>query len=231
MARLVRAGDVAGLVFHPDRRRRPEAVGERRGRLERCPGEAMSVHPRNLVVETPHELDENSIAHALGGGEMVGVQQAAPGDERVLLPDVFREFQTTQVEDSAEHVVATVARSRAAERVRLQGPDRRTTSAADQGAGRRSQARSGRRGRRATAAPRCPRPLCPRPRCPRTARLQAASSTGQSTRAGGSARARGRSRSCSNRDQQCRGATGKLTRSPSAGDTAGHPRCRRRRSP
>ena len=88
---LCEPGDVARLVLHPDRGARPESAGQARGDGERRDDKAMPVDLGHLVVEIAHELDESRVAHAVGRGEVVGVEKAAPADERVRLWFVGRE--------------------------------------------------------------------------------------------------------------------------------------------
>ena len=107
----------------------PGADGERR----HC--EAVSVYPRHLAVEIAHQFDEGLIAHAVGGGEMIGVKQTAPADERVRLRGLEREVQLVDVEEAAQDVVPAVTGTRAAERVGLGDLDNRAATAADDGAG------------------------------------------------------------------------------------------------
>ena len=98
MARLVRAGDVARFVLHPDRGSYIETVGQHRGGCERRHDEAVSVHPRHLAVEIAHKLDEGLVAHPVSRAEVISVKKAAPTDERVRLRGVEREGQPADIE-------------------------------------------------------------------------------------------------------------------------------------
>ncbi len=66
MARLVRAGDVARFVLHPDRRARVEGTGQRRDGCERRHDEAVPIHLGHVVVEIADEIDVRLVAHAVG---------------------------------------------------------------------------------------------------------------------------------------------------------------------
>ncbi len=122
VAGLVRAGDVACLVLHPDRTC-PEAAREGRGSLEGRHDEPVPVDLGHLVVEVAHEAHVRVVGHAVSCGEVIGVEQVPPADERVRLGVAEGELEFAHVELAAQDVVTTVAGAGAAERVRLGGVD------------------------------------------------------------------------------------------------------------
>ena len=82
---LCEPGDVARLVLHPDGGTRLERAGQAWSGGERRHDKPVPVDLGHLVVKLAHERDVSLIAHAVGRGEVVGVEQAAPADERVRL--------------------------------------------------------------------------------------------------------------------------------------------------
>ena len=87
MASLVGAGDVPGLVLHPDPARRVEAqpIRELVGPIEGGHGEPAPVDPGDGGVEPPDQLDPVGVGEPVGEPDVVGVEQLAVADERVRL--------------------------------------------------------------------------------------------------------------------------------------------------
>ena len=91
--RLVRAGDVAGLVLDPDAAgsREAEPVAELVAARERRDREAVAVDRGDAVVEPAHERAERLVADASVARDVVGVEERPVADERVRLVAAARE--------------------------------------------------------------------------------------------------------------------------------------------
>ena len=131
MAGFVRARDVARLVLYPDRRRGLKAAGQIRAVIEGRHDKAVPVDTGHLFVEVSDELDEVLIGHAVGGGEVIRVQQRPPTHERIGFRALERELHLVGVEHPTKHVIGAVAGAGTTERVRLRGVDDRATAPAD----------------------------------------------------------------------------------------------------
>ena len=132
MACLVRAGDVARLVLHRDRRRRPDAVGERGAGANGVTDETVSVHLRDLLRRALAPARRSPCRSCPGrwrGGR--SGRDRATRTKGLGSESSEGKSSLATVEDPTKHMVTAVTAARAAERVRLGGVDRRAAAAAD----------------------------------------------------------------------------------------------------
>ena len=136
MPRLVRAGDVAGLVLHPGPTglREPEGLAQARAARERRDREAVPVDRGDRVVEAPARARRRPVGEAAGPGQVVRVEQLAVPDEGVRSPGRPGSGRSTRSSSRRRHVVDVVAtvRVRAAEGCGVPGVRRRAAAGADE---------------------------------------------------------------------------------------------------
>ena len=133
---LVRAGDVAGLVLHPELAGKPDALADSRPGRKRRHREPPPVDARDLGVEPTHKRDEGLVCHAVRASHVVGVQKGPEADEGIGFGVVLGELQDTEVEAAPQHMIAAVTCVSTAEGERLRRIGDRTTTAAHQPARR-----------------------------------------------------------------------------------------------
>ena len=108
----MRAGDVPGLVLHPDAAGAESPSASLSSALRAngvtenpCPSTAAT-----CVVERAHERAEVVVGEPAARGDVVGVEQRAVADERVRLAVALGEADGREVELAAQDVVDVVAR-------------------------------------------------------------------------------------------------------------------------
>ena len=113
VARLVRAGDVAGLVLDPHAGvlRESQAFAQGAVALERGHAESRAVHVRQVVVESLDEVDHVSVGPARGTCGVTGMQERAVADEGIRLV-TNGEGKARRRQDPTQDVVDIVAGSR-----------------------------------------------------------------------------------------------------------------------